>query len=213
MKLRKRQKKSEIKLKETEQRNVYDFPGNFESNNQSVSQGNKEPVKNLNRHSTRRRNTDATKSTPKILEIKLHKLKQTKLRFQVDNNSELRADNNSITSRATAIVKKTRIAELREPLTSTPLHKNHPGTSHLVAAISIDNISAISANEDNSRNTKTKTNTDVLKQTESLSKDQSGNNVPAKMLKRGMNRNAKSSIRSKPTTKKKNVSRKRVKKT
>ena len=213
LRLRKRQKKSEIKLKGTKQRSVYDFPESSKSNNQSVSRENKEPVKNLNQHSTRHRDTDATKSTRKIQEKKLPKLKQTNLRFQVDNNSKLRTDNSIITSRATAIEKKTRIAELREPLTSTPIHENQPSTSRFVSVMSLDNISDIPQNEDNSYDTKTKTNTDVPKQTESLSKDQSGNNVPAKMLKSGMKRNAKSSIRSKPITKKKDVFRKKVKKT
>ena len=211
LRLRKRQKKSQIKLNGTKQRSVYDFPESSESDNQSVSQDNEEPVKNLNRHSTRHRDTDATKSTRKIQEIKLQKLKQTKLRFPVDNNSELHMDN-SITSRATTIEKKTRIALLLKPLTSTPIHENHPSTSRLVSVMSLENISDIPANKDNSYNTKTKTNTDVPKQTESSSKDQSGNKVPAEMLKSGMKRNAKSSIRSKPITKK-NVSRKKVKKT
>ncbi|XP_076672141.1 uncharacterized protein LOC143371128 [Andrena cerasifolii] len=211
-KLHKSRKKSKRKHNETEQRNVSGLSENFESNDKSVSQENEEPAKNLNRRSMRRRDTDATKSAPKIRQIKLWNLKQTKLKFQVDNNSELRTENNSTTSREPATEKKTRIAKLCKPFTSTPIHKNHPSTSHLVAAISMDNISDIPVNEDNSQNTKAKTDTDAPKQTESFSKDQSGNNVPAKMLKSRMKKNAESSIRSKPTTKKKNVSRKKVKK-
>ena len=201
LKLRKRQKKSEIELNGTKRRSVYDFPESSESNNQSVSQENKEPVKNL--RSMRK----------KIQEIKLQKLKQTKLRFLVDNNSELRTDNSIVTSRAMAIEKKTRIAELHEPFASTPIHENHPSTSRLVSVMSLDNISDIPANEDSSNDTKTKTNADVPKQTESLSKDQLGDKVTAEMLKSGMKRNAKSLIRSKSIIKKKNISRKKVKKT
>ena len=212
-KLSESQRKSKRNRKGTEKRNVSDLSDSLESSDESVSRENKRPVKNLNRRSTRHRDTDATKSAPKIQEMKLPKLKQTKLKFQADNNSELHTDNNSITSIETAIVKKTRIANLRNPFTSTPIHKNHPSTSRLAAAISMDNISDIPANEDNSQSTQTKANADVPKQAESLSKDQPGNNVPAKMLKSGTEKNAKSSIRSKPTTKKKNVSRKKVKKT
>lgn len=198
-------KKQEVKKgqkkKVSKEKKFLNISSTYKADQSSVSsQSKKQRLQNI-KQSVRQQDISVIKSIPNVDNSKQKKLKQTKLKVKsnLQNDSKLQNNVNTIFSDATVLKDKQINEQLNKPFTSTPICQNEQHSSNFNLSTNID-ISDI-ANENN-----------LNIGTSKLKRDQFRNHTPVKLLQRKMRKKVKSLIQSKSQSSKHNVLHNRIKK-
>lgn len=198
-------KKQEVKKgqkkKVSKEKKFLNISSTYKADQSSVSsQSKKQRLQNI-KQSVRQQDISVIKSIPNVDNSKQKKLKQTKLKVKsnLQNDSKLQNNVNTIFSDATVLKDKQINEQLNKPFTSTPICQNEQHSSNFNLSTNID-ISDI-ANENN-----------LNVGTSKLKRDQFRNHTPVKLLQRKMRKKVKSLIQSKSQSSKHNVLHNRIKK-
>lgn len=129
--IHKRRKKRKKQIEEENFNNILNL---YKKSKENPIQNKEQISQNI-----KQRNIDVIKLTPKLTHFKEKRLKQTKLKFHL-NNSE----NESSDTIAFKHINK----KLIKPLTSTPIHQNKQNSSDSITSTSISDITITKNNSD-----------------------------------------------------------------
>ncbi|XP_003395017.1 uncharacterized protein LOC100644010 [Bombus terrestris] len=194
--------KKEQKKKLSKEKKFLNISSIYKADQSSVpSQSKKQRLQNI-KQSVRQQDISVIKSIPNVNNSKQKKLKQTKLKVKsnLQNDSKLQNNVNTIFSDATVLKDKQINEQLNKPFTSTPICQNEQHSSNFNLSTNID-ISDIASEN----------NLNVVG-TSKLKRDQFRNHTPVKLLQRKMRKKVKSLIQSKSQNSKHNVLHNRIKK-
>ena len=194
--------KKEQKKKLSKEKKFLNISSIYKADQSSVpSQSKKQRLQNI-KQSVRQQDISVIKSIPNVNNSKQKKLKQTKLKVKsnLQNDSKLQNNVNTIFSDATVLKDKQINEQLNKPFTSTPICQNEQHSSNFNLSTNIDISDIVSEN-----------NLNVVG-TSKLKRDQFRNHTPVKLLQRKMRKKVKSLIQSKSQNSKHNVLHNRIKK-
>ncbi|XP_033191382.2 uncharacterized protein LOC117157442 [Bombus vancouverensis nearcticus] len=201
-----RSKKQEVKKGQkkevSKEKKFLNISSTYKADQSSVPlQSKKQRLQNI-KQSVRQQDISVIKSIPNVNNSKQKKLKQTKLKVKsnLQNDSKLQNNVNTILSDATVLKDKQINEQLNKPVTSTPICQNEQHSSNVSLSTNID-ISDIASEN----------NLNVVG-TSKLKRDKLQNHTPVKLLQRKMRKKVKSSIQSKSQSSKHNVLHNRIKK-
>lgn len=201
-----RSKKEEVKKGQkkevSKEKKFLNISSTYKADQSSVPlQSKKQRLQNI-KQSVRQQDISVIKSIPNVNNSKQKKLKQTKLKVKsnLQNDSKLQNNINTILSDATVLKDKQINEQLNKPVTSTPIRQNEQHSSNVNLSTNTD-ISDIASEN----------NLNVVG-TSKLKRDKLQNRTPVKLLQRKMRKKVKSLIQSKSQSSKHNVLHNRIKK-